>query len=318
MNETIDIVKPCGCSAPVLSGIGSIDGVYDARVINDKGKGLPAEFFYIDGNSNKLSQSFFTDNDGNFHWSIENRPLEDIFVNITAGPGYEALVFTPEELIENPIVTLKSVNNSSANSWVVPVLAGGLAVALLAHRNKSIGGVKEFFGKAKNKYQGLSPTTKKVLLIGAGGLTLYLVVTYILKYKPNDQQKKEINAYRNRLLELEAQYGIIPSFADSQYSAWATEIVSAVDDCGTDEGVILRIFERFNNEADVMKLGVIYGVASYKGCFEGSYFGNLHHTLGETLAAESARDVLGPGIFEPNLIERINSILSNKNINFSF
>ena len=308
MNAEQTIQMPCGCP-PVMSGINLVGDVHAAKVIDESGKGLQASFFFLDGEGNVLSPVWYTDAEGNFHWSIEQRPIDNVFINVTAGPGYEPQVFTPDELISNPTVILKKTGGS-VPEWLLPAGLGLAAIVLISsHRGKSVSGVRDIYHKGKKKFNDLNPTVKKVVLIGAGGVTVFLLLKYLLKAKPTPEQANELAAYKNRLTELASRYGIIPSYGDPYYNSWAAEILKSFDDCGTDESAVYRVFDKMNNEADVIKLILAYGVGSFKGCFtQGSYFGNIHMTLSESLTSDMTNAEVG----------RVNDILSSHGINFSF
>jgi len=293
------IELPCNCPETVGTFIGQT--VNNARVVDEHGNGIQAVFFFIDENSDKLSQEWATNSDGTFHWSIEGRDPAGIWINVSN--EYEAKVFTPDELLQSPTVTLKSTPGSSVAPWV-PLVIVGVAAITLTGKRKSVTGLK-----LKERYSKLSPTTKKVLLYGGGGLAAYFLLRYVFSYKPTQQQLDTLESAKNQLAYLAARYGVVPSQPVAQFSAWSGVIVEAVNKCGTDEGAIYRVFEQLSNEADVYKLIAVFGIGKYIGCLDRGLFDPyVHKTLPEALTDDMST----------SNVSYINEILSDKGIDFRF
>lgn len=296
--------QPCNCPPAT---IGQSLYVGTGRVVNSDGKGIAAGFFYVDPNGTRLSQDFATAADGSFHWSIDDTSAPSTFINFYSTTDYVPIVLTPDELLNNSTVVLPYANKQPTN-FIIPLAfgAGFLALALAHKPRKKIGAT--FVERAKSKYKSLSPTQKKILLYGGGGVAAYFLIKYLLGYHPTAGQTAEISAAKSKLSQLAAEYGILPTISDTELATMANNIVTAVDDCGTDESAIIAQFQKINNEADVYKLIIVYDVRGYKGCFEGSYFGDVHHTLSETLHADMSQ----------YWVDKINNILESKNITYAF
>jgi hypothetical protein len=284
------------------------------QIVDEKYSPLPgAAFWYIDENSQQISNVIYVLDDGKAEIWLQTGDNPDTrWLNFWKD-GYEPIVKSVTEIKKNYQVVLKKVGEPKKVDWGIVFAGTGLAVTLIglaAKKKRSVSGIKDRAKSAGKfvvqRWQGAS-TKDKVITIGAavlGGYVLYKIITH---HEPTEQQKAEINAAKQQLKDL-AYYGIFPSATDTQFSSWANEIVSAVDDCGTDEDTIYRVFNSLKNIADVYKLIIIYGVSAYKGCFEGSYFGNVHRTLSETLTADLSN----------SNISTINDILRGNNIQYSF
>ena len=277
------------------------------RVVNPDGKSIAAGFFYVDANGARLSQDFVTDADGSFHWAIDDTSAPSTFINFYSTTDYVPIVLTPDELLNNSTVVLPYANKQPASNVLPWVLGAGVVAIVLSHKpRKKIGAT--FVERAKSKYKALSPTQKKILLYGGGGIAAYFLIKYLLGYKPTPGQTAEISAAKSKLAQLAAEFGILPTLSDTEFATMANNIVTAVNDCGTDEDAIVAQMQKINNEADIYKFIIVYDVRGYKGCFEGSYFGDVHHTLSETLHADMSQ----------YWIDKINNILESKNITYAF
>jgi hypothetical protein len=96
--------------------------------------------------------------------------------------------------------------------------------------------------------------------------------------------------------------GVKPTYPDSNYSQWASSIVSAgFNTLGTNEQAIYAIFNKMVNDLDVAKLIVAFGVQRVEFSFQ-------KVPLGAWLSSELDSDEL----------EVINKILRNKNIKYQF
>ena len=94
------------------------------------------------------------------------------------------------------------------------------------------------------------------------------------------------------------------SFTESQYKMWADSIETAIFDIGTDNKAIYSIFVKMNNKADVLSLIVAFGVRPLYDWFV--HIGDWN--LGQWLHYDMRQ----------SQIDKINTILSNKDINYSF
>ncbi len=63
-----------------------------------------------------------------------------------------------------------------------------------------------------------------------------------------------------------ASQGIRPTYYDSQYELWASQLQEAMAGCGTDEDMILGVMGKMRNDADVLKLVKTFDVRYYRPC----------------------------------------------------
>jgi hypothetical protein len=305
MNEVMTICKPCEQSV-----IGQVPGqVYGAQVRDENGNGLKAGFFNMDINGQPISNDAFTDDSGYFHFTYPAYNADKIFMQIFSTDEYEPYVASFDELVANGTVTLKKKvadTNSNGLSTEATLALIGIGIGLISlQRSKTVGSNKATVIYERFKRQ---PNDKKLLIVG--GLVIGGVLIYeLIKYKPTPDQQKTLDDAQKMLDILHYQYGIDPSLPIAQYSSYASTIRTAVDDCGTDENSIYRVFEALNNEADIYMLIIKCKILSYKGCFtQGGWLGNIHKTLPEVITSDMT----------DSEVNKVNSILSDKDIQYRF
>lgn len=271
------------------------------NVVDSAGKPLTAVYFYIDAQSNPISPEVPTDSDGGFSFVVD-QVRNDIWINFYS-PGYKPLVFTIQELFDNGRVVLEKQGSSDHGlEWAGLGLAVvGIFIAVRQGKGKKVSGFA-----LMDKYRSLTPTQKSLVTVAGVGVGA-IIVYNLLKNPKTPQQKQFLADCKKRLEELATQYGILPS-TDLSFTGLANEIVTAINDCGTDEDTIYRVFRSLRNEADLYSLFIAFGVAGYKGCFEGSYFGNVHRTLPEAVTADMTNGE----------VSQVNSILASKNLTYTF
>jgi len=105
------------------------------------------------------------------------------------------------------------------------------------------------------------------------------------------------------LNELEKK-GIIPSYPNSQYSAWAEKLQYALNYANTDENAVYSVFEKLKNQAHLNKLVSIFGTRPIE------YFPFMFQdeTLSEAITSQMDSDE----------VQKVNGILAKKGINFNF
>lgn len=147
------------------------------------------------------------------------------------------------------------------------------------------------------------------LAIGAVGAVILVAVAVKVKNLFSGERAKMLEESKKADSELKklAQKGVKPSFPDSQYQAWSNKIVSAANDCGTDENSIYSVFQSLKNDADLQKLISVFGIRKYKGCFS-AYFSFEERSLAGLLSYEMSSSEL----------KKVNKILEDKKINFRF
>jgi hypothetical protein len=292
--------------------IGQVPGqVYNAQVIDENSKGLKAAFFYLDANGAPISNDTLTDDNGNFHFTYPTDNADKIFIQFYSFDEYQPYVATFDELVHEEKVILKSKSSLKNSSINTTIALAGLGIAIISLQRKKIGA-----SKATMLYQNFNKQSNEKKLMTVGGLAIggYLIYQ-LFKYKPTPDQKATLADAQKMLDILHFQHGIDPSLPVVQYTSFATEIKTAVDDCGTDEETIFRVFNSLNNEADIYLLIVKYGVKAYTGCFqfEGPrptdiLLDVVHRVLPETIIEE----------LSDTDIQKINSILSDKGIQYRF
>ena len=109
------------------------------------------------------------------------------------------------------------------------------------------------------------------------------------------------------LKDLEKQ-GLKPSFSNSQFEAYASQLHKAMKDNGTDESTVFRVFGNMKNKADILKLIEIYGKRPETGGLVAGHFSDQDLTLAEQIQSD----------FDDSDIEKINKIFKSKRIDFQF
>lgn len=281
--------------------VGQVPGQrYDARTVDQDGRGLYCGFFFLDKDGQPIMDDATTDADGYFHFTVPLYNHQNIFVQLYSTAEYEPVVKSFEEIVTTPtIVMLKKDPKKATNI----LLIGGAAALGLILASKS----------GQKKVSGINDQVQRAranpLPYVAGALVVVGGLWYIFKYKPTPGQKNFLRAAKQRLEQLAKEYGVVPSLPISQFQTLAIQINRAIDKCGTDEGAIYRAFDALNNEADFWQLCLSFDIAKYDGCFEGSLPSwNVHYTLPEALASD-----LSGGELE-NVIQR----LRNRGINIAF
>jgi len=291
------------------ASIGQVPGqTYAAQVVDEKGNGLPAAFFFIDSNGTQIMSDTPTDSTGLFHFTIPNDSYQNIFVQIYSFDQYTSVVKTFDELVNNPKVVLKSnTGNNKISTGALIALAGAGIVLLASNKKKKMGAT--YIEQFKSQSTG-----QKVLLLGGGLLGAYLIIEHVFKHKPTPEQQKVLDDAKSMLDHLAKDYGIVPSLPAVQYSTYAVEIVRDLEGCGTNEDGIYRIMNSLNNEADIYMLIIKCNILNFQGCgiglqpIEGDFFGRLHLTLPEALQND----------LDSSEIDNVNHILYDKGIKYRF
>lgn len=117
-------------------------------------------------------------------------------------------------------------------------------------------------------YTELPSWAKGVVVVG--GLTVtYLAVTSIIrKFKESKLKSESLAEINNANSELNTQIksGKGPTIARSQAEVMANAIVSASNDCGTDEKKIYAQFDKINNQADILLFIDVFGLRKKVRC----------------------------------------------------
>lgn len=175
---------------------------------------------------------------------------------------------------------------------LLPVVIGAGALLLISRKGK----------KVKGFLDNMPPMAKNAIVLGGVGIAAW----YLIFRNKDDNDDLPKNA-ANELAQLAAQ-GIYPTFSEAQASGMASTIVSAADDCGTDESAMWQVMQHIENKADILLLAKVYGIREYKGCFDGDYLSWHRRNLAETLTSE----------LSGGWIQDINDLFASKGINFKF
>lgn len=167
--------------------------------------------------------------------------------------------------------------------------------------------------KVYQYYQGLTPTTRGIIIIGGIAISAYIayeIYNGLHKAKilnATGQEAAQSVADLNYLMD----NGISPSYVNSQYETWAGELVSAFSGCGVDFNTVLQVFNNIQNEADVAKLISTFGTRTYDKCMSWIIlFGSktVNQSLGQAMAYKLSSEQLN----------QIDNILASKQIKYRF
>jgi predicted S18 family serine protease len=172
--------------------------------------------------------------------------------------------------------------------------------------------------KIFNYYKELPMWAKGVLAIGVVGVS-YIFLSQTIKRIRSQANKKTIIGQKNEANALKKS-GMLQSYPDSQYEAWADGIQKQFSGCdismdafalqdliASDSGIyIYKIIEQLSNDLDFLKLATAYDSRTYKNCgwFSGDFVGNLTQAVNDELVASE--------------IKQLNKLLTTKQIKYRF
>lgn len=185
---------------------------------------------------------------------------------------------------------------SSTALLLVGGLAGGLllAGAFNSRKKRKVSGIAD----------GIDPKVKTGLLVAFGIAGLY----YVNQWLGTDTTRGHLpDAAASELDQLKAA-GQVPTMTATEAESYASELVAAFDDCGTDMDAVENVFRQMHNRADVLLLIKTYGVRSFKGCFDGDYFSSHNWNLAQAMTAE----------FSSSNFADVNKILADNGVNYTF
>lgn len=267
--------------------------LYTGQITDSSGQPVPGASLTFLNDAGQYITAIPVSAFGNY--SIDTSFDDGLFVPgiiaVFSAPGFYDYKLTAQTLPQTFSVQLTKKINAAAMLGL-----GAVAAVLIfdVNRKQKVSGVKSFMSN-------LPPWGKGLAVVGGLGLVYY----FLLKGK---NQGGQLPQQADQQLQQLAQQGITPTMSSAEFEGLASKIVVAVDDCGTDENAIYSAFGYLQNQADLMQLIKTYGVRSYKGCFEGSYFGNVQHNLSETLTGELSESELST----------LNNILLQEGINYKF
>lgn len=198
--------------------------------------------------------------------------------------------------VVTPLPKPKPVPAGNAGTAILVVAAAGIGGAyLLAKKRKKA-------GKKVSGFLDTVPTWAKVATLGFGAYVIWDL--FLRKDNANSQLGQDAATDLKTLHD----QGIDPTITATQAEDFASTIVTAANDCGTDEDAMYAVMQQLQNQADVLFLIQTYGVRQYKGCFDGDYFSYHSYNLAQTLTTELSGSELA----------HLNSILSSKGIAYQF
>jgi hypothetical protein len=162
-------------------------------------------------------------------------------------------------------------------------------------------------GKAFNDLPPVAKGIIAVVMVGGVALAAWKTYKYLSDAKQRRLQKSEEKEGRQDLKELIRQ-GVVPSYPDSQYAAWANQLKESFDGCGTANEQVANIFARMKNDADVLKLNQAYGIREHDNCNWEFKFDDFKGTLPQAIVNE----------LRPEQIAALNKLLSLKNIKYRY
>lgn len=220
---------------------------------------------------------------------------QDLKLVIKAGGFYDS-VTESYGLLRFDVIQFELIPKP-ANAALLLLLGAGVGVGAYHYSRKRN---KKTMGAADAPRQ-ISPLVQTLIAVGGLGVVAY----FLLRSKePNTDLPNYADAELKRLIA--AGHG--PTISESEASGYAATIVSAANDCGTDENAIWSVMQQMQNTADILLLISVYGIREYKGCFDGDYFGYHRNNLAETLTSE----------LSAGWISDINQLFSNRGIAFKF
>ena len=171
----------------------------------------------------------------------------------------------------------------------------------------------------QKSYDGLPSWAKGIVgVIVVGGVAIigYTIYTKI-RDKVRLQDAMKVSGFAETELKELMKKGIKPTLSKSQIEGMILKLEEAMNGCGTTTDQIYQVFGELNNKADVLALIVAFEVRYYRPCAisspisyaiwlknERAYGGNLNSWLSYDLSSSE--------------IQKINSILATKNIDYKF
>lgn len=141
---------------------------------------------------------------------------------------------------------------------------------------------------------------RRAIVIGASILVaIILIVVFWGRIRNLFANLKNALANKSALTEWSAQTGEVPTLSQSQFVLLCNQLEQAAKGVGTDEQAIYNVFNQMGNTADVYKLISVYGTRDGK---------DLPTMIRSELSS----------VWPFNEISKLNKILANKGISYSF
>tara|TARA_R110000868_G_scaffold101361_4_gene279085 strand:+ start:2664 stop:3224 length:561 start_codon:yes stop_codon:yes gene_type:complete len=178
-------------------------------------------------------------------------------------------------------------------------------------------------------YKDLPSWAKGVVVIGGIAIVYFTTKSFLKKIKDSATQKKAMEVVveqKKEIKDLETT-GLIATFKDSQYKAWADALQNQFDGCDfnisdwvspilaiwnyynySNSGKkLVMIIAKFKNDLDFLKLSTAWGIRTYDQCGWG--MGNVENAT----LSKAVSDELNNGE-----ISKINDALSKQGIKYRF
>lgn len=162
-------------------------------------------------------------------------------------------------------------------------------------------------------------TQKMLLYIGIGIVVVVLFILFfrkIIGWFKKGSEAISFAAVEQSIVKKNLSY------SEAQYAAMADQIFKAVDGAGTDEEAIYSVMKKMNNEDDLSKLIVTYGVRTISdiafnpvgliGGIIGTGAAALTNTKDLSLSQALQNDL------DENELKQVNIILAGKGIKYRF
>lgn len=175
---------------------------------------------------------------------------------------------------------------------------------------------KSFYEKYYKDQPGWAKGVTNVVVVGGVAFALY-------RWYQSDKKRKDLAAANaaaqlaaTELEKLIAQ-GTYPSYYDSQYENLSQQLVEAMNGCGTDEQKVYNVFRQLQNDADMLKLLVQFGVRFYTPCASSQPISYALWLWDSQRFGGPISTWLGYDLTSGE-ISKINAILRDRGINYQF
>jgi len=166
-------------------------------------------------------------------------------------------------------------------------------------------------------YKDLPAWAKGVVVVG-GLVVGYLAATSVLKYFKEKNAKakseEEVNNASSELQE-EIRTGVKPTLAKSSLEAMSNSIVSASNDCGTDDGLVVAQFDKLQNQADALAFVETFGLRTKTRC---PFSDDPRDGFWNSQTPPMSLSAMIASELSSSQIDGINSKLSSKGIKYKF
>jgi len=162
------------------------------------------------------------------------------------------------------------------------------------------------------------PSWAKGIVVVGGLAVSYLAVTAILRKLKEAKNKKEslseVNGATDEL-QVEINKGKKPTLPKTTIDAMANAIVSASNDCGTDEKKIYAQFDKITNQADILLLVKTFGLRQKVRC---PFSDDPRESFFSANTPPMSLSAMLNSELDATEIATINNKLASKGINYKF